>query len=210
FYSDLGGSFSSNLVAEWGDWALSVVNGEGRDTEVPEQHKEAALYFHLTPWTPFSVSLGYLRGAYDKYDNDVNLRERIQVLLTYRTEDDHWKFGLEFLDAHDPADAITDLKMADGVDVTSLTGQVVHGRGGSLYTIVRTGPKAELMLRWDTLNPVVGESGKNLNTYLGALAYQVTEDVKAAFEADYTQYGSQFGNGIRDSSKIEIAAQVLF
>ncbi|MDG0817984.1 hypothetical protein [Bdellovibrio svalbardensis] len=210
YYSDLGVSFMSELPVDMGEWALSVVNGQGRDTAEPQPHKESALFLRFTKWNPWTFTANYSRGTYDKYDASVNLRERIQASALFKTEDDHWRVGLEFLDTHDPADAITNLKMAEGVDVTSLTGQAVHGQGGSLFGIVSTGPKAEVMLRWDYLNAVVGASGKELNTWLTSLAYQVTSDVKAAFAADYTKYGENYGKGIRDNSKIEIAAQVLF
>ena len=137
-------------------------------------------------------------------------RQRIQALLMFRGEEDHWRVGLEFLDTQDPADAITALKMAEGVDVSTLSGQSVHGQGGSLFAVIGTGPKSELTARWDHLNAAVGEDGKVLNTYLASWAYQVTADFKAAVEADYTQYSEDYGVGIRDSSKLQLAAQVLF
>lgn len=210
YYSDLGGSFMSELPQDMGEWAFSIVNGQGRDSEEPQPHKDMSLFLRLTKWSPWAVTLGYSRGSYEKYDDTVNLRERIQAAALYRGEDDHWRAGIELLDAHDPADAITDLKMAEGVDVTGLTGQAVHGQGGSLFGIVSTGPKAEVMLRWDYLNAAVGETGKDLNTVMASLAYQVTSDVRAALGADYTKYGENYGKGVRDNSKIEIAAQVLF
>ncbi|QDK36954.1 hypothetical protein [Bdellovibrio sp. NC01] len=210
YYSDLGAAFMSELPLDMGEWTFAIQNGQGRDTEEPQPHKDMVLYLRFTKWNPWSFSLSYVRGNYEKYEDSANLRERIQASAMFKTEDDHWRAGLELLDAHDPADAITDLKMAEGVDVSSLTGQSVHAQGGSLYAIVSTGPKAELMARWDYLNAAVGESGKDLNTYILSLGYQVTSDVKMALEGDYTKYGEDYGIGVRDNSKVEIAAQVLF
>lgn len=210
YHADLGVSFMRELPRDLGEGVVAVVNGQGRDTEEPQQHKEASVFLRFTKWNPWTFTLGYLRGNYEKYDDAINLRERIQAAALYKSQDEHWRAGFEFLDVHDPADAITDLKIADGVDVSAFAGRAVHGQGGSLFGIVSTGPRAEVMLRWDYLNAVVGESGKSLNTMLASLAYQVTDDMKAACSIDYTKYGENYGKGVRDNSKIELAAQVLF
>lgn len=210
FFSDLGASLMSELPADLGEWDLFVLNGQGRDAQSPEPHKDIGFFLRFTRKDPFSFSLGYSRGTYQKYDSSVNLRERIQAAMTYKNETDHWRCGLELLDARDPADAITNLKMAEGVDVLALSGQALHGQAGSLYFVFSTGPQAEVLVRWDSLNAAVGESGKSLNTLLGALSYQVSGDIKASVAADYTKYGASYGAGLRDSSKVELAAQVLF
>ncbi|MBO9668188.1 MAG: hypothetical protein J7501_15405 [Bdellovibrio sp.] len=209
-YSDLGLSFMSEMPADLGEWAITVVNGEGRDQDNPGPHKDGSLFLRFTKWQPFAFSLNYVHGTYENYGDDVAAKERIQAAMIYKPEDSSWRAGLEFLDTHDPADAITDGKMADGVDVTALTGQAVHGMGGSVYTVFGTGPKAEVMVRYDYLDAAVGEDGKTMQTAMAALAYQVTQDIKTAFAVDRTWYGEDYGKGIRDASKVEIAAQVLF
>lgn len=208
-YSDLGASFMSELPWDLGEWALTVSNGEGSQQKESGPQKEAALFLRLTPWTPWAFSFNYVRGGYDKYGEDVALKERVQALITYQKED-HWLIGLEYLGTKDPADAINDLKMAEEVDVLSFAGQEVDGQAASLFTVISTGPKAEVMLRYDYLNAVVGESGKDLQTVIVALGYQVTEDIKAALAVDHTRYGEHYGLGARDRSKIELAAQVQF
>lgn len=210
YYSDLGASFMSELPWDLGEWALAAVNGQGRDSENPTPHKDWSLFMRFTRWNPLTFSLGYSRGSYDQYESDTNLRERVQASVLWSTEDEHWRLGAELLDTHDPADAITALKMADGVNVEDFTGSSIHGQGGSVYAIVSTGPQAEWMLRWDYLNAAVGRSGKEMNTLLSALTYDITEDVKTAFEVEYSRYASDYGLGVRDTAKVEIAAQVLF
>lgn len=209
-YSDLGVSFMSELPSDLGEWALSVVNGEGRDQDNAGPHKEGSVFFRLTKWAPWMVSFNYVHGTYEKYGSDVAAKERIQAAVVYKPEDSNFKVGLELLDAHDPADAITDGKIADAVGVMDLTGESVHGMGGSLYTVFGTGPKAEVMVRYDYLNAVVGEPDKTLQSGVVALAYQLAEDIKTAVALDRTLYGDNYGPGVRDTSKLELAAQVLF
>ncbi|MNL19740.1 hypothetical protein D3C87_1409570 [compost metagenome] len=100
--------------------------------------------------------------------------------------------------------------MADSVDVSDLAGQAVRGQGASLFTQFATGPKAQVMLRYDYLQPVSGNTQKALGSVVGALSYQVTEDVRSAFSIEHTSYGDEYGPGIRESSSFELAAQVLF
>jgi hypothetical protein len=199
----------SELPSNLGEWAISVVNGEGRDQDNAGPHKEGSLFFRFTTWAPWMISLNYVHGTYEKYGSDVAAKERIQASVIYKSEE-NFKVGLELLDAHDPADALTDGKMADAVGVMDLTGQAVHGMGGSLYTVFGTGPKAEVMIRYDYLNAVVGDPDKALHSGVVALGYQLTEDIKTALAVDRTLYGDNYGSGVRDSSKVELAAQVLF
>ncbi|UXR65222.1 hypothetical protein EZJ49_03030 [Bdellovibrio bacteriovorus] len=208
-YSDLGASFMSELPADYGEWALSLSNGEGAEEKEKGPHKEAALFVRLFRWSPWSLSFNYVRGNYEVYGESAGLKERIQALISYEEKDD-WMVALEFMDAKDPADAIGDYKIAEGVDVSALSGESVQGQAASLYAVVHTGPKAEVMLRYDYLNAAVGETGKNLQTGILALGYQVTDDIKAAIAVDHTHFAEEFAPGVRDRSRVEFAAQVLF
>lgn len=208
-YSDLGFSYMSEIPNEMGEWALTLVNGEGGSEKETGPHKEASLFVRLNRWGPSSLSLNYVRGNYEEYGEQVGLKERMQAMIAYE-EKDQWTVGLEYLATQDPADGIRILKMAEEVDVLALSGQSIRGQGGSLFTIVSTGPKAEVMLRYDYFNVVADKAGKDVQTLIAALGYQVSEDIKAALSADYTRYGADFATGFRDRSKIEFAAQVLF
>ncbi|WP_413575450.1 hypothetical protein ACLVWU_14040 [Bdellovibrio sp. HCB290] len=209
-YSDLGMSFMSELPAGLGEWSLTVVNGEGRKQDSAGPHKEGSLYFRFTNWTPFAISLQYIHGTYEQFGEDVAAKERIQTAFLYKPEDSVARMGIELLDTHDPADAINENEMADGVDVTDMLGESVHGLGGSAYVVISTGPKAEVMIRYDYLDAVVDKDGRDMQTAIVSLAYQVSDDVKTALAVDRTWYAENYGKGIRDASKIELAAQVLF
>lgn len=208
-YSDLGFSYMSEIPDDLGEWALTLSNGEGVGEKETGSHKDASIFARLFILNPLSLSLNYVRGNYEKYGEKVGLKERIQAMIVYE-EKNVWSVGLEYLVTQDPADGIRTLEMAEGVDVLALSGQSVRGQGGSFFTIVSTGPKAEVMLRYDYLNAVTDESGRDLQTYIASLGYQVSEDIKTAISADYTKYGENYAPGFRDRSKIELATQVLF
>jgi hypothetical protein len=208
-YSDLGLSFMGELPNDWGEGAISIMNGEGRDAAEIGLHKEIGFFARLMKATPWAISLNYIRGNYDLYGEDVGVKERIQGQVTYRG--DKWWAGLEVLSTKDPADAVTALKMAEEVDVVDYAGQAVDGLGGSAFVTVSTGDRSEAMVRFDYLNAVVGADGKDLATGMAAWAYRLTDDFRVAVAADYTKFGEKyFAFGGRERSKCEIAAQVLF
>lgn len=204
--SDLGLSYMSHLPWYLGEYAFSIANGQGNTEKEQGPHKEASLFMRFGAWGPWGLSLNYVRGNYENYEDGI--KERVQALISYQTENGGW--GLEALMTQDAADAIADYQMAGGLDVSDLTGQVIRGYGASLFATVKTGPLAEVLLRYDYLNPVEGESGRDLKTAMVALSYQVSEDIKAALMTDYTWYGESFAPGYRDQSKLAIATQVLF
>ena len=206
--SDLGLSYMSQLPYDLGEAAFTLSNGEGGREKEAGPQKEAALFLRFVVLNPWNFSVNYARGSYDRYGENVAVKERFQGLMTYSQE--KWQAGIEYLGTRDPADAVRDYKMAEGVDVTALSGQSVAGQAFSVFTNFSTGPKAEVMVRYDYLNAVVGESGKDLQTGIVALSYQVSEDIRSAISLDYTRYAEGFGPGIRDRSKLDLAAQVLF
>jgi hypothetical protein len=208
-YSDLGFSYMSAMSEDDGEWAFTLTNGEGAQEKELGPRKEAALFVRLTPSQSWTTSFNYVFGGYEKYGSEVNRKERIQALIIYQP-DEVWLWGLEYLKAQDPADALREYGMAEGVDVVALTGKTVTGQGGSIFTVISTGEKSELMLRYDYMNVVEGVAGKDMRTSLAALGYQATEDMKISLAVDHTAYGSDFAPGVRDRSKLEFAAQVHF
>lgn len=207
--SDLGFSFMSELPGEWGEWAFTVSNGDGGQAKESGPHKDVGLFARLHGSSPWVLSLNYARGNYDKYGADVGVKERIQGMLTYESEKSYL-VGLEVLAAKDPADALQDLTMVEGVNVTALSGESVSGEGASFFTVINTGETSEIVLRYDYMNAAKGQDGKDLQTVVAGWGFQIAEDIKAAFLADHTRYGGNFATGARDRSKIGFAAQVLF
>lgn len=208
-YSDLGLSFMAELPNDWGEGAISLVNGEGREEAEIGPHKEIGFFARLMKATPWSISLNYIRGNYDLYGESVGVKQRAQAQVTYRAE--KWWAGVEILSTQDPADAVTALKMAEEVDVVDYAGQSVEGLGGSAFVTFNTGDRTEAMLRFDYLNAVTGTDGKDLMTGIAAWSYRISEDFRVAFATDYTKFGDKyFAFGGRERSKCEIAAQVLF
>lgn len=206
--SDLGISFMSELPYGLGEWALTAVNGEGINRPEGGRNKEASLFLRFAQGGSWSLSTSYARGNYDGYERDISVKERIQALLAY--EGSTWLAGLEYFGSQDPANALQDFSMAEGVDVLDFLGTETRGEGGSAFVSVSTGESSDLMFRYDFLNPIKDEEGRDLHTFLTAWGWTLTEGVKTAFVVDYTRYGDNYGLGARDRSKLSLATQVLF
>lgn len=207
-FSDLGLSYVTEVWQGAGEVAVTLVNGEGAQEKEAGPHKEASVFLRWNGWESISLRLNLVYGGYDNYEKDIAGKERYQALLSYRGT--HWGAGLEYLGTRDPANAVRDYNMAEGVDVVSLLGQSVAGQAGSAYVVLKTGPKAELMLRYDYLDSVVEEEGKNLQTAMASLTYQLTADIRSAVLLDYTWYSENYSAAARDRSKVTFATQVLF
>ena len=208
-FSDLGFSYRGEFALDQGDWSFTLVNGGGSNQKEDGPRKDASFFLRLLPNSQLSISLNYVYGAYEQYDVDFNKKERFQALISFQHSTE-WQVGLEYLKAQDPADAVRIYGMADGVNVLDFTGQSIIAQAGSLYTVFSTGPLAEVMLRFDYLKPISDQPGRDSKTSIAALGYKVTEDIKVAFSADYSEYGKDCAPGERDRSKIAAAAQVLF
>lgn len=206
--SDLGVSFMSQMPADLGEYAITLANGEGVKEKEQGPHKEVSLFGRFVFNENWGINLGYVRGNYEKYGEDEGLKERVHALISYQSE--NAGAGLELLYAQDAADAFADYNMAEDVDLSGLTGSSVRGQGASLFTTFKTGPMAELMLRYDYLNAAIGEPGKDMQTALISLSYLVSSDIRMAVMTDYTWYAAEYGPGVRDQSKIALASQVLF
>jgi hypothetical protein len=207
-WADLGLMYRSELPADLGEWALSVTNGEGLESDEVGSRKQAQLVVNFTKAAPFYVLLSYLHGAYDNYDDMFNEKRRILAHVSY--EGDRGLIAVEYYEAKDPANAITALKMAGGVDVTALTGSNVTGQGATLFGKWKFDEKWSLFARVDWLNPVKGESKKTLQDTSGGTAYELSEDILLAFSYEYIQYGEQFSPSPRDVSHFDFATRVNF
>lgn len=207
-YSDFGATYMSRLPSNWGEFAFTFTNGEGVQNPGEAHQKEAALFFKFFAGQPFSLSLNYVYGRYDLYGEDVNRKERAQALLAY--EGETWKWGAEFLWSQDPGNALEDLRMAEGVDVTDVLDQVVSGQGASVFVVYNINEHSDFMTRIDYLNAATKLDGRTLQTLLMAYGYQYSESVKFALAGDYTKYDENYGVGVRDSSKLSLSVQVLF
>ena len=208
-FSDAGFTYRSAIPDTQGEWAITLVNGEGASEKEEGPRKDGSVFVRFVPIQKWVVALNYLYGAYEKYDADFNKKERYQALVSYDSGTS-WQFGLEYFKAQDPADAVRVNKMAEEVSVVDLTGQSIVAQGASFYTIVDTGPLAETFLRFDYLQPVEGLPGREIKTAMTGVGYRFAEDIKLALSVDYTEYGKDFAPAERDRSKLQAAAQVLF
>jgi hypothetical protein len=207
-WSDLGLMYQSELPYDLGQWALVVTNGEGLESDEVGPRKQFQLVLGVTKAAPFYLMASYLQGSYDNYDERFFEKRRLQLQLSYESEGN--LLALEYFDTKDPADAITALKMAGGVDVTALAGTNVAGQGASLLGRLKVSEKWALFLRADWLNPVKADAKKNLQDLTGGFSYDLTEDILMAFSYEYTQYGENFSASPRDGSQFAFSTRVGF
>jgi hypothetical protein len=207
-WSDLGVMYQGELPEDWGQWAFSITNGEGYQTDETGQRKQAQLLLGLTKAAPFYAMLAYTYGAYDDYDSSFNKKTRLAANLSY--DFGRGLVALEYYATQDPADAIMAGHMAAGVDVTALHATVVDGEGASFFGRWDLTEKADLFARLDYLTPVKSEKNKNLKSVSAGVSYDSSEDIRWALACDYTDYSEDFSASMRDESKLVLATRVSF
>jgi hypothetical protein len=208
-HSDLGVMYLSELADDKGEWSFAVTNGEGMESDEAGPRKDAQAFFEWRGWPSWALSLGYIYGAYDQYEASLGKKERILLQLTYEKAD-VFIAGLEWMDAHDPADTFSALKMAQGVDLTHYLGRNIHGQGGDLFLRWHSGPKAETILRYEQLQVVVGDKDKAMKTAWAGLSYHFTDDILAMAVASYSWFPEGYGLGSRNQSALQLATKITF
>ena len=207
-WSDLGVMYQTEFGDDWGLWAVSATNGEGLDSDEIGTGKQYQILLGITKAAPFYFVLNYVRGAYDLYDSSFNAKTRLITQFSY--EADGGTLALEYFQTTDPANAITALGIAGGVDVAALAGTSVHGEGASLFGKLMVHPKWALFLRGDWLSPVKTGTKKNLQAIMPGLSFQLTSDILMALSYDSIQYGEQFSVSPRDLGRFVFATRAIF
>lgn len=206
-WSDLGLMYQSELPGDWGQWALSLTNGEGYQSSEIGARKQLQILFGLKKQAPFYATLSYTYGAYDLYDKSFNTKQRWVLNLSYETSKS--LVALEYYHATDPADAVA-LGMAAGVDVSVYLGTSIQGQGLSLFGQTEISEKANLFLRADYLTPVMKDKGKNLRGVSAGVSYDTNEDLRWALAYEYTDYSDEYALALRDESQLVLATRVTF
>ncbi|WP_413288581.1 hypothetical protein [Bdellovibrio sp. HCB337] len=207
-WSDLGLMYQSELPGDWGQWALTVTNGEGYQSDEIGPRKEAQLLIGLKKLAPFYATLAYTYGAYDAYDPSFNKKTRLVLNLSY--EFSKGLMALEFYNAEDPANAVMTGGMAAGVDVSAYGGTSIQGQGASLFGQAELSEKADLFLRADYLSPVTKDKEKKLTAISTGFSYDTNEDLRWALAYEYTDYSDTYAGAIRDESQLILATRVTF
>jgi len=207
-WSDLGLMYQGELPDDWGQWSLSITNGEGLQSEETGPRKQVQLILAMTKTAPFYAMVSYVQGSYDNYDDSFNKKQRILLHMSYEFQ--KGLLALEAYDTKDPADAIQTEGMGGGVDVTDLHATNVEGQGATLYGIVKLNEKSDLFLRADWLNPVKTNAQKFLQDITAGVSYDMTDDIRWALAYEYTHYSDEFSDSARDQSLLTLATRVYF
>lgn len=206
-WSVLGVQYQSELPDDWGQWSLSAANDYLMPSDQGGSRKQVQLILNITKAAPFYAMFSYSQGSYEDYDPSFNVRSRAQAFIGYEFE--KASIAAEYYKTKDPANAISLLGIANGVDVTALTGTSVQGQGTSVYATWRFGEKSEMFGRFDWLKPVQG-TGQSLQSATVGLSYESSDDIKWALAYEGTQYSLEYGPGDRETSQIILATRVNF
>ncbi len=207
--SDLGLVYLASFADKRGEWSVSFSNGEGMESDEVGPRKEGQLFFSWAAGAPFYFNVGYILGAYDQYDPALAKKERIQGEIIYDGEGS-WMISLEWLDAHDPADAFSLLKMAQGVDLTNYLGQNIHGQGGALSVRWDVSLRWSAVGRFENLQVVAGKPEKATSTAWGGVQWAYSEDIALMLAYNYSWFPQGYGVGVRDQSAVRLGTQVSF
>lgn len=206
-WSDLGFMYRGELPQDWGQWALSITNGEGYVQDEQGPGKQFQLLVGLTKMAPFYVTLAYTYGTYEDYASSFNKKIRSVLRLSYEFEKAF--LSLEYFQTKDPAEAFAN-EMAAKVDVTDYLGTSLEGQGASLLGSYEISDQSELFLRWDVLSPVKQEARKNLKACSLGVSYDSSEDLRWALAFEYTDYSDEYSVTLRDESQLVLATRVSF
>lgn len=208
-WSDMGALYQGELPQDWGQWAVTVTNGEGYQQNESGPRKQAQVLLGITRAAPFYAMLSYTDGAYESYDNSFNKKSRLLAHLSY--EADRVLVALEYFKTKDPANIITATAgMAGGVDVAALAGTSIEGEGGSLFGRYKMNDYSEYFLRLDYLTPHLDDRKKNLKSISTGLSYDTNDDLRWALAYEFTDYSEEFSAPMRDESQIVLATRVSF
>lgn len=207
-WADLGVNVYGSLPNELGEWTLSVVNGEGAESEELGKHKEVQAIFSWQAWAPVYLSVGYLQGNYDVIGDDFNSKQRWMVELSYGNEMNY--FSLSYYNMKDPADIITTNHMASDVNVTAFHGTNVEGQAVSLLARRKITARSDVFLRGDWLQPVKSQTAKVATAAAAGFAFESTEDMLWVFGFESSTFDASYAPSARDQSQFLVATQVRF
>jgi len=187
--------------------AVGSLNGEGGVQTENGASKESFLFLRRD-WDYFSVLLFYSSGAYDQYSGAENKKERWQWAMQYIF--DQTELRLEFLLATDPAQAIKDRSIADGVDVISQLGERIHGAATRLQIYQSWRPQWGILGQYDYVQPDRQQRLKNFGQWTLGAAYQWTPRVQSWLAWNQGDYGSEHLASTRESKRISFATRLNF
>lgn len=193
---------------------LSVTNGEGYQVRDQGPQKDFALWYSQR-WGAVGdrqteLMLRLVHGGYENVPDAQARKQRYQASLISWSESGVFG-GVESIWAQDPVDAINKL-IADAVDLTDLGGQRVNAQIFSLtfgYSWGwREGQRWLLFGRSDSVQPVVGETERGIESNQLALSYAPSRGQEWIFHLSSLNYGERHAQSTRDEQIWRISYNV--
>lgn len=196
--SDLGIKLGGALQ-EWGDWSISVINGEGSSSDETGNKKDVELFLQSSMWEGFNWALLGVLGNYENIDSKVSQKERILLFLSYESLK-NWIVFIELMSARDSSDG-SNQKIADRVDFVNEGGQSLRSSGGSVGIRYRIREKSEFFVRYDALNPAIGIDAKGLKQTLLGFGFFPRQYLQFSLAWGHVQYEKDHASNVRDASE---------
>jgi hypothetical protein len=215
--TDLGVGFGGDIPGGYGDYQLSVVNGEGWTHNEVGKHKDLHARLTLRPFGARENALKNLFvtgfasvGAYDDVPSGPDDRNRWIAQIGYKNPGRLTLVG-EYFQAKDPA-----VKMAlryPTLDARS--GRESDAQGFSIFGTLNAGVlkdsdfarKWEFLARWDHLDPDGSISGNNVDLWLAGVSYRWNKNIRLLLNYEEIDHEDDFF--LMDSSRIMLQAELV-
>lgn len=193
--------------SEGGQIQLAVLNGEENRSEEIGPKKEAVIVWDQ-PFSAGWLGVGIVYGGYEQFGPD---NQKIRALLRWQSRWGKSTLGFEALWARDPADAVTLLGLAEGVELNvELPGQKTTAQGGTLWWLYQLQEIRELFLKLDYLNPSQEVSGKSLWGLQLALVNQWSESVNWVVYFENLEKQPQHSHSSLQNQRLGLSVQLVF
>lgn len=204
--SDLGLVWSKNF--NFGaQLQLAVMNGEENRNEEKGAKKDFEIVYDQQFETN-TFGFGIIAGTYEEYSP---YSDKLRILIRDSFKWGCSVFGFEGVWARDPADAVSDLKFAEGVELSAdLPGQKTTAVGGSVWVMYQLNDLESLLLKYDELNPSTEVAGKKLQGGQLAWSKKWTDSLNSSVFYDRLTKGPEHSKTGRDAEKIGLALRIRF
>lgn len=195
------------------NFGFSYVNGEGNRQEEVGPGKDLLIFIDYmaakkSAAGQFFMSLFASQGHYDGVEPTMSTKRRSGLMLGFN-RGPGLGFLLEGMKTEDPVDSIN-LKVVDGVDLTSWGGKMATGLIQSGQIIYRAEDAFEYFVRADSVVPIEKVKDNFLKSQIIGLSYRADAATEWVLAVHRTQYGENHSAGKRDVQKTVGGVKVAF
>lgn len=132
------------------DISLGVFNGEENTNKEDGMNKDVYVGLNYDD-SSFHFALLAIRGAYDEYEDPLNVKERSLARIAWKST--HVELGIEGLTSKELSNATVAYNRAEGWDGSAYPEVLVHGEGVSGWLLFKIDEELQFLARKDYLDP---------------------------------------------------------